>query len=596
MAAASELRFTSAPFVAWGLRWVGLVGLSLSGGVYGLIPGPMLGLLLAYLAVQLLGGVSLARGWRTGSVAGWTTLADVVVPVAAVVTSGGFSSPLWWALSLAPLTTALTSALRVSLIAAASVVILAAGISTLLRPSGLDWNPTAAAYAGLLLPANAALSIAFSRVRRGMQAHQSGTSGPVEAGKERRRSTSDHRLSAGLAATLNFERLPDLILESGARALAGIAQGMELKGLLLLVDEADLKVGSSLGWPTGWLGRRLRVTYGLAREAIKTHSLQMTLDPQADPLTDELPDLRREGTLVCVPLADDHSVEGLLVYSLAGGLDLGVERREALLAIGREAAIALQNARRFQNLSLEKERLNEVQEDARKKLARDLHDGPTQSIAAIAMRTNFARRQVKLDPERAEEELAKVEDMARRTTREIRHLLFTLRPLILESQGLAAALYQLAEKVRDTHGQHVEVEGSSQAFDNLSLEIQGALFYIAEEAVNNARKHAAAEHIWIRLGRSPGHFVLEVEDDGVGFNVGAVDANYEQRGSLGMVTMRERAELVEANLMVESEEGSGTRIRVVLPQKSQSNSGPVGMRTTQADGPVTSAEVSQQDK
>jgi signal transduction histidine kinase len=170
----------------------------------------------------------------------------------------------------------------------------------------------------------------------------------------------------------------------------------------------------------------------------------------------------------------------------------------------------------------------------------------------------------------ASDELYKVEDLARRTTKEIRHMLFTLRPLILESQGLVAALEQLAEKMRETHGQNVSVEAEPGAAEDLEIGKQGVVFYIAEEAINNARKHAEAEHIWVRMRQQEGLFILEVEDDGVGFNVGAVDSHYEQRGSLGMVNMRERAELVNGLFRIESSEGSGTRITVLVPLTEES--------------------------
>ena len=95
---------------------------------------------------------------------------------------------------------------------------------------------------------------------------------------------------------------------------------------------------------------------------------------------------------------------------------------------------------------------------------------------------------------------------------------------------------------------------------------QGIIFYIVEEAVNNARKHAEAEHVWIRLKKvQEGIVLVEIQDDGVGFNIGAVDSDYENRGSLGMVNMRERAEMINGALQVDSEEGKGTRIRVWIP-------------------------------
>jgi signal transduction histidine kinase len=184
------------------------------------------------------------------------------------------------------------------------------------------------------------------------------------------------------------------------------------------------------------------------------------------------------------------------------------------------------------------------------------------------MRVNYARRLMERDFAGAAEELMKLEEMARNTTREIRHMLFTMRPLILESQGLVAALYQLAEKMRDTHHINVLFETQTDVPKELDLGHQGVIFYIAEEAINNARKHAAAEHIWVRLRSEDKRFILEVKDDGVGFNVGAVDANYAQRGSLGIVSMRERADLVEGNLKIDSSEGAGTRITLAVPLNS----------------------------
>jgi signal transduction histidine kinase len=234
--------------------------------------------------------------------------------------------------------------------------------------------------------------------------------------------------------------------------------------------------------------------------------------------------------------------------------------------ISNQAVVAIQNAKLYRDLEQEKERMLEIQEEARKKLARDLHDGPTQSVAALAMRVNFARRLMSRDAEAAANELVKIEDLARRTTKEIRHMLFTLRPLVLESQGLVAALEAMADKMHDTYNQYVIISAESDVVQALEMNKQAVIFYIAEEAVNNARKHAQAANIWVRLKSLEKDLaLLEIEDNGVGFNVGAVDAYYDQRGSLGMVNMRERAELVNGVLRIDSAEGHGTRIRALIP-------------------------------
>ena len=144
-------------------------------------------------------------------------------------------------------------------------------------------------------------------------------------------------------------------------------------------------------------------------------------------------------------------------------------------------------------------------------------------------------------------------------------MLFTLRPLILESQGLVSALRQLADKTGSLTGHEVAVEIDDEAVDGLETSRQGMVFFVAEEAVNNARKHAEAEHIWVRMRRQAGALVIEIADDGVGFNVGAVDASYALRGSLGMVSMRERTELLGGTLSVDSAEGRGTTVRLTVP-------------------------------
>jgi signal transduction histidine kinase len=100
---------------------------------------------------------------------------------------------------------------------------------------------------------------------------------------------------------------------------------------------------------------------------------------------------------------------------------------------------------------------------------------------------------------------------------------------------------------------------------------QGVIFFIIEEAVNNARKHAQADHIWVRLKRRSDVLHLEIEDDGVGFDLGKVQDNYNQRGSLGMVNLQERAELVNGILRIDSRIGRGTRIAVSVPMTMEAS-------------------------
>jgi signal transduction histidine kinase len=274
----------------------------------------------------------------------------------------------------------------------------------------------------------------------------------------------------------------------------------------------------------------------------------------------------RESIGYLLPLEDESDRYGVLLYAHSDPTHFSSEKMELLRALSEHTNASLQEIDEIKSLQEERDRMTDIQEEARRKLARDLHDGPTQTIAAIAMRANFARRLMQRDLEAASEEILKVEDMARHTTKEIRHMLFTLRPLLLESRGLVAALGQLADKMEDIHGKRVELYTDPNVTRGMDLSRQAVIFFIAEEAIMNATKHAEASSINVRLSRpARDQFSLEVADNGVGFNVGAVDADYEQRGSLGMVNMRERAELIGGNLSVDSAEGQGTIITLTVP-------------------------------
>ena len=184
------------------------------------------------------------------------------------------------------------------------------------------------------------------------------------------------------------------------------------------------------------------------------------------------------------------------------------------------------------------------------------------------MRLNITRRMMAKDVNAAGEEIVKLEELAHRTTKEIRHMLLTLRPLILESQGLTAAVQAMSDKMMETFSQKVVVNIDERITSQLEMGKQGVIFYIIEEAVNNARKHAAAETITVRLAQMDvGITILEISDNGVGFDVQAMSQAYDKRSSssLGMVNLRDRAELVNGLLQIDSAPGKGTKVPVYIP-------------------------------
>ncbi|MGH2620689.1 MAG: histidine kinase, partial [Anaerolineales bacterium] len=383
--------------------------------------------------------------------------------------------------------------------------------------------------------------------------------------KEVRKLRTVLRGTATLNSALNYERVMDLALDLATSALADSDSSAGLVSALLMYDGETLKLVSSRGFLHADQNAVIPGRLGVVEQAMSSGQLQVTDDPQGDPELGRLLALRRCSVAVCIPLVVGLEVYGIMLFGHSRAEELNEEGIELVEAIAQQAIVALQNARLYGQLEQEKERMAEIQEEARHKLARDLHDGPAQSIGAIAMRVNFARRLVARDPKKASDELFKIEELARRTSKEIRQMLFTLRPLILESEGLMAALKDLSRKFEEMHHQKVHIDVDPQIEAAMEVGKQGVVFFLVEEAVNNARKHAKAEHIWVRLQRAGDLARLEIEDNGTGFDVSAVQENYDQRGSLGMVNLHERAEMVNGTLKIESAAGQGTRISVEIP-------------------------------
>ncbi len=406
-----------------------------------------------------------------------------------------------------------------------------------------------------------------------LQAREQKERAELEAKLQKQRAESQrlravYELSSTLTSTLSYQRVIESALGLAESALSPeMERGTNpLVGAVLLFREGYLYIAAE--YHLNFADRNLEfegesgVLKTLLEERISVHTRELFLDPELGRITA----FRKCTSFYCLPLFTGVNVYGALILGHPDPQYFTTERREMLDILARQMSIALQNASLYQSLLQEKEQMAQAHEEARKKLARDLHDGPTQSVSAIVMRLGLLRRMFERDPQQAIEELKKLEELAQRTVKEMRHMLFTLRPLVLETQGLKAALQSMADKMRETFNQEVIVEVDESVLERLEMGKQGVIFSLAEEAVNNARKHARAPHIWVRL--RPVHtdiLLFEVQDDGVGFDVKSVMQSYEKRGSLGMVNLTERAEMLNGLFNIISAPGKGTRVQVFIP-------------------------------
>ncbi len=272
-------------------------------------------------------------------------------------------------------------------------------------------------------------------------------------------------------------------------------------------------------------------------------------------------------SILCVPMRlKERTVGAMQLLNKADGRGFTDQDMQLLTTLAAQAAIAIENARLYQSLKQEHDRLLSKEADVRSAIARDLHDGPTQGIAAIAMNIEFIKKLFKAMPERVPDELGTLAELVNKTTHDIRTLLFELRPLGLETQGLVMTLQQYVARWRDPAGSDTRLRLEAPAnMPRLAPEKEAAVFIIIQEAVNNARKHARSDVITVYLYVEEDAFVASVRDRGKGFNLNAVESSYNIRGSLGLLNMKERARLIGADFRMKSDIGQGTTVELRLP-------------------------------
>ena len=227
------------------------------------------------------------------------------------------------------------------------------------------------------------------------------------------------------------------------------------------------------------------------------------------------------------------------------------DEKELAMAMANQAAMAIENARLYeqaQQLAVVKER---------NRLARDLHDSVTQALYGVTLYAEAAARQLALGEKgMTADHLREIRDTAQDALREMRLLIFELRLPILQSDGLVSALQARLEAVEGRVGLKTEfkVEGDGR----FSPAVEEGLYRVAQEALNNALKHAHASSVSVRLRQDRRAVVLEVTDDGLGFD----PATARERGGFGLCGMEERATRMGGKLTVQSSPGKGTKVRV----------------------------------
>jgi signal transduction histidine kinase len=233
------------------------------------------------------------------------------------------------------------------------------------------------------------------------------------------------------------------------------------------------------------------------------------------------------------------------------------ERRERERHLATSRALELSQ----QRLTALSRRLLEVQEDERRRLARDLHDDLGQALTALKIHL---------------ESLARAGDSALRARLDacvattghalerVRQLSLSLRPLQLDDLGLTAALRSHLDRQAEVGGLTPHFD-AAEAPGMIAPEIETACFRVAQEAINNVLRHAHAAHLWVRLFTADGQLALSVRDDGAGFDLDAARRRASAGESLGVVGMEERVALAGGRLELRTAPGQGTVLLATFP-------------------------------
>ena len=367
-----------------------------------------------------------------------------------------------------------------------------------------------------------------------------------------------------------FRTLSDVVLT--------IAAEREVEPVLQRLVHAARELGgaryAALGVPDGEGGFARFITSGMSDELIaamgplpRTHGmLGAMLESPAPYRTADIhtherfrgwwpsahPDMR---SFLGVPIVARGGIIGALYLTdKLGEAEFSDADERLILLLAAHAAIAIENARlheRSRELSIVEER---------NRLARELHDSVTQQLFGVVLAAESACELHARGDGAAREQLERVQALARGAMEELRSVVFELRPASLEAEGLGQALRKHVEVLRHVTGREIELRvGSPPA---LGAAAAGQVFRIAQEALQNALRHADAGRIEVRLENGGGRLALTVADDGRGFDAYAPGVRGRR---LGLTSMEERAAELGGRLAIESRPGAGTTVRLEVP-------------------------------
>ena len=386
---------------------------------------------------------------------------------------------------------------------------------------------------------------------------------------ERKRSAE--RLQRSLDALLGLYEAGQILSSSlqreeiGSRLLEIARHVSNLTAAVISIpdEEGELHIWRSTGLEGLWRVRFTPEAMAARRKVIETRKSQaIRLQPPEGENEDNLVSLN-------LPLLVRDRLIGVLE---AYGPEALMERQneETLISLANQGASALENARLYADLAERENRLQDLirklitaQEEERRKVSYEVHDGLAQTAAGAHQLLQAFARQHPPDSDKGRKDLARVLELVQQTVGEARYVIADLRPTALDDLGLAAAVRLQVEKIRN-QGSQVDYEETLGAA-RLPAEVETALFRVAQEALTNVHKHAPSARVKFTLQRLNNSVRLNVRDWGPGFDPERATDGGGPGERLGLSSMRERVALLGGHLEVYSRPGEGTEVIAEIP-------------------------------
>jgi len=382
------------------------------------------------------------------------------------------------------------------------------------------------------------------------------------------------RVSAAISGLWDLEA----ILKVGINSVLEIMHGV-IGGVMLLDEQTNsLSYFVYQGLSDKYIEEmRFKLGEGVAGKVAQNGRAILLEDISLEPSAARPDLIKTEGlkAFISVPLRAKDNVLGVLNVASTMARRFTKDDMYLLGSIGDQLGIAIEQAKLYKRLDDARKRYQTllrqmitIQEEERKRIARELHDETSQQLTALALNLQALTEMMEMGDFKDTEikaMLKKIQNIAVQASAEVVRLIRELRPTLLDTLGLPAAIRNLAEMHLASRGINVTTEFKGMEQRRLSYEAELTLFRVAQETMSNIVRHSEAKKAIIRLECNSNECILSIEDDGKGFNVSEITRIEKDGRGAGLFGVRERVAAVGGEAYVESQPGKGVRATAKVP-------------------------------